>query len=285
MVGVNWKIERDMHFMTRPLVGLAIHHFRQLDPADLEHSDWFFQTFGPGNILEGTDRPYERFSDYEELLNLLYDVDRDRYKRIHKGLPFFFLAWLACDLRNYEKALYYLDAALSEDVRNFGSAWLSMPGAQFLRLSNESHYVGRRVIFQIRSELGAELSRFVAATGLAPFAVDDVVGNFVAPLMQESPTRTMVSAFYIFLLEHGERSSELRLRSTLGSSMVPIINHLFSGALLLESILKHLYPKKDDGSSVDTLGNVFHTEAFKNDFTDEILTRANSLREYCRCSN
>jgi hypothetical protein len=271
--------------MTGPLAELAIQYFRKLEPKDPKAWDWFFETFGPGNILEGTDRPYERFSDYEGLLNLLYDTDRVRYKIIHKGLPFLFLAWLACDLRNYEKALYYLDAALSEDVRSFGSDWIDMPGAQFLRLSNKSHHVGKGVISKIRRELETEVSKFIAATGFVPFTVDDVIGNFVTPLMQESNTRTMVSAFYIFLLEHGERSSELRLRSTLGSSMMPIINHLFSGALLFESILKHLYPDQDDGSPTETLGNIFHTKAFNSDFGDRITTRARSLREILDAAN
>jgi hypothetical protein len=103
-----------MHFLTDPLVELALHHFDNLDVA---HGDWFFSTFGPGNLVNATDRPHERFNDYESLLRLLQERNQLKYNQIHKGTPFFFLSWLAFDLRNYEKALYYLDAAISEDVK------------------------------------------------------------------------------------------------------------------------------------------------------------------------
>lgn len=188
-----------MHFLSQPLVNLALQHFEHLDPSDWRQGDRFFQTFGPGNVVDGTDRTYERFKDYEELLSLLHGHNQERYQLIHKGTPFFFLSWLAFDLRNYEKALYYLDTAISEDVRNFGLNWLDLPGAQFLRLSTEPH-VGARVILKIRSELAKEIERFVNVSGLGSFSLDDLVNKFVAILIQVPTTRTIVSAFYIFML-------------------------------------------------------------------------------------
>jgi len=54
---------------------------------------------------------------------------------------------------------------------------------------------------------------------------------------------------------------------------------LFSGCIIFESILKNLYPRKDDGSAARNLGNIFHTEAFGKDFIKGIQTTANSLQE------
>jgi hypothetical protein len=48
-----------MHFLTDPLVELALNIFNNLD---LKQGDWFFSTFGPGNLINATDRPHERFN-------------------------------------------------------------------------------------------------------------------------------------------------------------------------------------------------------------------------------
>jgi hypothetical protein len=230
-----------MYFLTDPLVQLALFYFDQLLTPAVEQEDSFFSTFGPGNLLQATDRPFERFRDYEDLLQMLQRRNPQKYERIHKGTPFFFLARTAFDIRNYEKTLYYLDAAISEDVRNFGNDWINRPGALLLRLTTRPH-VAERVIRQIRQLLSDQISRFNGISSLAPIRIDLFIDEFVVRLMQTSSTRTIISAFYVFLFEATERLTELRLRSTQGSSLGPVIAHLFSGGLIFESLLKYLYP-------------------------------------------
>lgn len=89
----------------------------------------------------------------------------------------------------------------------------------------------------------------------------------------------IVSAFYNFILEKEERLKELALKSTEGSSLIPILAHLFSGALIFESLLKKFYLKKDDGNPIKTLGNVFHTTAFTMDFSQGVQASAESLQQ------
>lgn len=264
-----------MYFLSQPLVDLALQYFDNLDPAN---GDNFFSTFGPGNIIEGTNKPHERFNDYEELLRLLQQRNQLKYEQIHKGTPFFFLAWLAFDLRNFEKALYFLDAAISEDVKNYGQNWINFAGAQFLKL-NEQQHVAERIILKVKDLLEDEIERFNATAGPVPITLSDFIDKFVSVLIQDPKTRTIVSAFYIFLLEKTERIIELNLRSTEGSSIGPIISHLFSGGLVFESLLKNRYPTKDNGSPVKVLGNVFNTTSFINDFGQGVQTSAESLQE------
>ncbi|MFH0957843.1 MAG: hypothetical protein V1897_03985, partial [Pseudomonadota bacterium] len=240
--------------------------------------DTFFSTFGPGNLLHATDRPFERFRDYEDLLQLLHSRNPQKYEQVHKGTPFFFLAWLAFDLRNYEKALYYLDAAISEDVRNAGANWTDRPGALFLRLTTDPH-VAERVIRQIRQLLSVHIDRFNVISGLAPLSIDVFIDRFVVRLMQTASTRTVISALYVFLLEAAERLIELRLKSIQGGSLGPVIAHLFSAGLVFESLLKYLYPTKNNGDPVKTLGQVFQTNAFISDFGTGIQTSADSLQD------
>jgi hypothetical protein len=267
-----------VYFLTDPLVQLSLYHFDQLQGPTVQEADWFFSTFGPGNFANATDRPFERFSDYEDLLNMLQHRSVQKYEQIHKGTPFFFLAWLSFDLRNYEKSLYYLDAGISEDVRNSGNNWINLPGALFLRLTTDPH-VMERVIRQIRHLLIEQIDRFNAISALTPFGIDAFVNRFVIQLIQTPSTRTIISTLYVFLLEAGERLTELRLKSTQGSSLGPVISHLFSGGLIFESLLKHLYPTKNNGDPVKTLGQVFQTNAFIADFGTGIQTGADTLQD------
>lgn len=264
-----------MHFLTDPLVGLALNHF---DAIEIEQADSFFSTFGPGNLINATDRPHERFNDYETLLSLLRERNRQKYEQVHKGTPFFFLAWLAFDLRNYEKALYYLDAAISEDVKNLGQRWINLPGALFLKLTTQRH-VAERVIEQIRTLLVEQLNRFNSISNLSTISPDGFIDKFITRLMQDSSTRTIISALYIFLFEYKERQTELCLRSTEGSSLGPIIAHLFSGGLIFESLLKNLYPTEDNGDRIKTLGKIYQTTAFQSDFGSGVQTSADTLQE------
>lgn len=273
-----------MYFLSDRLIEHALQHFDAIDINTLPHSN-FFETFGPGNLLSATDRPFERFSDYEELLNLLQKRNQQKYEKIHKGTPFFFLSWLAFDLRNYEKALYYLDAAISEDVKNAGEKWINLPGARILKLSTDNRHVAKRAISEVRNTLSFQLDRFNKISGLKGITVKTFVNKFVIPLIKTPSTRTIISALYIFLLEVPERLSELHLKSTHGSSLGPIISHLFSGGLIFESLLKYIYPLKDNGDPIKTLGEVFQTTPFRGDFEPGIQTSSVSLEDILRAVN
>ena len=106
-----------MYFFNQPLVDYAVEYFKQVDFTDAAEGDTFWRLFAPGNTRYVSDRPYERLSDYEEMLRLLRTADQVKYEQMHKGTPFYIMSWLAFDLRNYEKALFYIDAGVSEDVR------------------------------------------------------------------------------------------------------------------------------------------------------------------------
>ena len=90
-----------MYFVSRSLLNHAVAVFQKLEINGPQDGDWFFETFGPGNVLYFTDRPYERFCDYEELLLALQENDPNKYRLIHKGTPFYYLSWTAFDLRNF----------------------------------------------------------------------------------------------------------------------------------------------------------------------------------------
>lgn len=242
-------------------------------------ADDFFSTFGPGNSLFVTNRPYDRFTGYEELLDMIYELNPQKYKQIHKGTPFYYLAWLSFDLHRFEKGLFYIDAAISEDIRKTPNDWKNQPAYYFLALDNKPNQIARRTIDDIRKSLSSELFRFNQILGHPKLNLDSFIEKFVNSLLIDSKDRTLITAFYVFLLEHEERQRELRLRSIDGGSISPFISHLFNGALIFESLLKFLFPKKDDGKQAATLKEVFNTSRFRSMFSFKIGTSAYSLAE------
>lgn len=264
------------YFLTPEKLAAVRLSFQQLKITGPETGDRFFENFGPGNTIYLVDRPYERFSDYEQLLKILKDDDPQKYLEIHKGTPFYFLAWTAFDLRNYEKATFYMDAAISEDIRKSPQDWLGQPASNFLTLNSLSDQVAKRITEKLRGELKEEIDRFVNFSK-STLAIDNLVEKFAKVLVTDTPKRSIITAFYSFILEFDDRYTELRLRSVGGGSIEPFLSHLFKGGLIVESLLKHLYPTKDDGKPTRTLGDVFHTSNFQYDFLPSVQTNSTSL--------
>ena len=154
-----------MYFRSPPEVDRAREAFRNIDLSK-ENGDRFFSEVGPGNvILGGKHMPFERFCDYQELLRIFREDDPDKYRVIHKGTPFLFLAWTAHDMRNFESALFYLDAAIAEDIRDLkkrsgnSAGWMNLPACLVLTLN------GAGSLSSLRNLLEVQINRFNRASG------------------------------------------------------------------------------------------------------------------------
>ena len=104
-----------MYIMPPDSVKAVRKAFEEIEIGPGNNGDALFVEHIPGHLGEEIDRPFELFSDHETLLQILRNDDPVKYQTIHKGTPFFFMAWTAYDMRNFEKALFYLDAAIAED--------------------------------------------------------------------------------------------------------------------------------------------------------------------------
>ena len=246
--------------------------FDTLDPGDVDTADVFFEEFGVGNNVAFKDRPFARFEWYRGLLKLLFERSPKKYAQIHKGTPFFFLAWTAFDSCNYETALAYLDAAISEDTRIDPAGWSERPGGQFLRLNPDPWHAGNRTIGLLRKRFANEFDRFKGATGVS-LRLEEFLERFSAPLLETPSSRTILSALYVFILEADEVNEQLMLRSSAGGSTGPALSLLFRGGVLFESLLKHLY------RGHQTLRCVLNSAALQADFPGEYGTHAKSLAE------
>ena len=260
-----------MYFFHEGLVSHALEVFKATEFNTPGEGDRFFGTFGPGNLINVRDRPFERFSDYVELLDRLMQTDPVKYRRMHKGTPFGFLSWLAFDLRNYEKGLFYLDAAVSEDVRhaNPPDSWINNPGARVLTLdADPSNNWFRRTVDEVKRLLEHEFQRFNGISNRPPLDIRSWP-DMVRKLTADANKRTVVSAFYVFTLEFEDHRQELQFREgSTGGSNQPFTIHLFTGGLLFESLLKHCYPMNNQGKKNRKLEGVWkHTDEFLRDFS------------------
>ncbi len=271
-------------FYTNEKISQARLVFRQLTINSIDDGNRFFEAFCPGNTINVADRPFERFQDYETFLKILRDDDQIKYEKIHKGTPFYFLAWTAFDLKNYEKAVFYMDAAISEDIRALPKNWINTPASQFITLNHEGNQAAKGITEELRNEVLDQLNRFNAISGLNSIDIDSFVNNFVKFLVIQKENHSIITALYSYLLEFKDIYLALLLRSTEGGSIEPALTYLFKGSLIFESLLKHLYPNKDNRrDKCETLGDVFKTSAFKTEFTTtRISTTASTLEEILR---
>src|ERR1039458_6019246 len=174
-------------------------------------------------------------------------TDEEKYRKMHKGTPFGFLSWVAFDMRNYEKAMFYMDTGIAEDVRKHKdtsnpTGWLSNPGPRFLMLDvDRGHRWFARTEDEVKELLEQQLNRFNMISSKPTLTLDSwrrFTKRFLTD--PDATQRSIISALYGFLLEYRDHEHELLLRqgSTAGSNQ-PFTVHLLAGGLIFESLLKH----------------------------------------------
>jgi len=184
------------------LPGIAIAEYLGMEFTDTAVADRFFRQYTIGNDTRTINQPFERFQHYEELMRGLRLLDANKYERMHKGTPFFFMAWLSFDMRNFEKALFYLDAAISEDVQATHD-WQTLPGVEFLKLSLGN--IAARTVVELRNALGVQINRFNTVSGRPPLTLESWTQHVVEPLLASPERRTILCSLYVFLYERISR--------------------------------------------------------------------------------
>jgi len=186
-------------------------------------------------------QPQESLRIYEQVLSQIKRVAPQRYAVMHKGTPFYMMGWLAYEMKDYESGVFYMDAALSEDIHNAGLQWMTLPAASFLfldvtNLSASAH----EITLQVRNEVVLQLERFSQASG-QPLDANTLVNQFFKPHAMDSAYRSILTSILTFLLEGKDLRLNLELRSSYGGTLEPFLTHLFKGGLIFESLLKRKY--------------------------------------------
>lgn len=219
--------------------------------------DIFFGKYGVGNKTFAVENPFERSVAYEVLLYILQKYDKTQFNKIHKGTPYYFIAWTSFQIGDYEKALFYMDAAVSEDLRAHGRReGYTTPSLSFFLLENLPQAAGFLTLHtNLNAVMIENINQFQIETSIN-VEMKDFVQRFIRPILydSDSKSRSVITALYGFLLESRLLKRQVFLRSPDGGSIEPFINHLFKGARILESVLK----LKFNGSNLESAVSKLH---------------------------
>lgn len=192
---------------------------------------------------------------------------------MHKGTPYYFLAWTAFDIRDYERAVYYLDAALAEDIRLWPEEqWPNTPIGMVLTLQDGGTAI--RIIQEIRGKfcgIISQLRRDIQIT----IDLKAFIEKFVlAVIRKDKKNRSIVSSLYSFILEFYDREKMLLLRSSEGGTIEPFLMHLLKGVVIFETLIKEVAKRNvwkmdsgnQNGNDIKTLGNLNYCSAFTSKY-------------------
>jgi len=186
------------------------------------------------------------------LLLKLKQLDPSAYTRIHKGVPFYFTAISSFFLHNYAEAVYFFDAAVSEDLQNDPGA--RTPAIMFLEMDGDPTNQAARQLSQIAGE---KLQAFIDQYNPIPAAIQTSIPEIRAKFLSRAvgdrqEWRTLATSLISFLLEW-EYLAVLQSIRVADGTREPFFTHLFKGCVLFESLLKANPSVLNPG---DTLGNI-----------------------------
>lgn len=183
--------------------------------------------------------PSAHVGAWEHILEILLAEDEQRYRKMHKGTPFYFAGTASYLARDFEKALFYMDAALEEDLRLHKTNWPKVPSGKFVLLDSDSPDQFARLLVARTRALVESIRTKVQNEGGIGLSVDEFRSKLVYPAMGTAPAkRSALTALISFLLEFQSRVIELTLAGSQTSTAEPFFLHLFKGAVIFETLLK-----------------------------------------------
>lgn len=202
-------------------------------------ADVFFEKYGIGNLERGIHNPFERQIGYELLLYILNKYNQEKFKEIHKGTPYYFIAWTSYQYQDFAKAIYYMDSAVSEDLKfsDVQNRLNTRPSLEFFLLNNTPGPSGLPVHLELRNIMEKTFLFYKNNSGVE-ISIDLFREKFINKLLYSGiEQRSLLTALYTFILEYPNKEMQIKLRSNSGGSIQPFIDHLFDGARILESLL------------------------------------------------
>lgn len=202
-------------------------------------------TVSPGRAWDASTgepiRPFERLRKYESRLEEIYEWDAEKYFYIHKGIPFYFCGILSFDIGAYDRAVFYFDAALSEDLKNKPQDYDKFAAHAFYILDDTYDIeIVKYPVAKLRKQFNTLINDFNQQFS-QNLTLDFIIGHFLKKKLKEKDYRSVIPALYVFVAESEHRLFHLKVRSDIGGSIEPFILHLLRGCLIFETLLRQIY--------------------------------------------
>jgi hypothetical protein len=218
--------------------------------GDIKASTEFFSRFRFSQMLvEGN--YFDVLVKADELYQLCKSVNEKAFIGIHKGGLFYWMGLASYLIHDFTSAIFYIDAAVSEDIKNDNSN--ISPAHLFLQLEGEDkRHFGKNLALDAESKVNKLIqqynSRLVSSSDKAnKLTIDDVRNYLLRPLSQSTDPgkRSLATTFITFFIEFDFRYVQFQMRNEQGTNE-SLYLHLFKGCLLFESLLKNnkIHPVK-----------------------------------------
>jgi hypothetical protein len=218
--------------------------FRKAGSGTIQDADAFFNSFKyVQDLWEG--HHSHALESGMSLLNQCVKTDAALYEQIHKGTVFYWLGMAAFLVHDYETAVYFFDAAVSEDIRA-GRDPIHDPSPSFrfiLIEGDRQDQAAEALVMETQNRVEDCIDDYNALSGHCSVSrnldLNDVREKFlkVALSSGREAWRSLATTFISFFLEWDYRSRLIGIRVGVGTSE-PFYLHLFKGCVLFESLLK-----------------------------------------------
>ena len=245
---INWENEIDNF----------IEDYYQLGFDHGPNADEYFVDFRIRNKLNIDHNPFKQIKVYKKLLKELQDKYPYEYKKIHKGTPFFWIGWYSFLAEYYNQAVFYIDAAMSEDKINHKTGdWLDSGAAMFFRLKLTNYQVMFRSSSapELNEVLKKEFKRFNLLNLNNNINLENFVEDFIENKIYHDNT-AIITTLYTFILEKN-RIMEMLHNKGDGGTIEPMIMHIFKGALIFDTLLKEKHGGDMLGTTLNNCKSIY----------------------------
>lgn len=180
------------------------------------------------------------------LLRACKSIDATAFTKIPKGHPYYFIGISSYLLDDFQTAIYFFDAAVTEDLKGDVEPKTNpSPATRFLMLDGESDKQAAKKLTQyaqanVERALKYYVNDLTKDASIRILNLDDLRNDFIYFALTSTGKpglRTLVTAFITFCLEWDFRNQHFDYGVGKGTSE-PFFLHLFRGCVLFESLVK-----------------------------------------------
>ncbi len=181
------------------------------------------------------------------LLSTCKTLDQNSFTKIHKGHPFYFIGITSFLMEDFQTAVYFFDASMTEDF-NAGAdpKDRAKPSTRFLMMEGEVNgHTAQPLAALAKAQVERVITYYLGCSLISgqtlELDIEKVRNNFIYRSLttKDKPgLRTLTTAFISYFIEWDFRNRHFEYGVKQGTSE-PFFLHLFRGCVLFESLLKH----------------------------------------------
>lgn len=202
--------------------------------------------------------PFEVIQAIKNILNKCNSLDPVAFEKIHKGGPYYWLGMASYIIEDYETSTFFMDAAVSEDLRAKPYPRSHTPALRFALLEGTPRdQAARDLVRDARARMLRSIKHYNNLPGHnKKLTLPELRKHFLERAIRKGGEqfRSLATALITFCLEWDDRNALFDIRKEKGT-FEPYFLHLLKGCILFESLLKN-NPSKPNARKKNTLNKL-----------------------------